>query len=169
MTEIDKVVRVFSEWARLEGHTVASAKVRVESLGRPHKPATLSIGWQGVYAFRYNQVWLKVGRAGPNSGARWLSQHYNPRSASSNLAFSLIKYALAAQEHPDLGELRAVLRTTGPNSIGAWIKANTERVNILIPGEMGRAGLDRLETIAQQKLKPIFEGRWLFGDVTAGH
>ncbi len=164
MNEMDQVAATFLQWARGQGIGPARAEVRVESLGRPHAPVTLPSGWQGVYGFRYNGTWLKVGKAGPKSGARWVSQHYNPGSAMSNLALSLVKYGhFATLEHPALGQLRATLRDIALDDIGDWIKANTERVNVVIRADMGTSGLARLESTAHRFLKPVFEGRGRFG------
>ena len=166
MDGIDQVVDAFSDWARGQGIGPARAEVRVQRLGRPHIASMLPTGWQGVYSFRYDDTWLKVGKAGPKSGARWISQHYNPRSAMSTLAFSLIKYGyFSTDEHPTLRDLRTKLREIAADDIGDWIKANTERVNILIRAEMGASGLERLESIAHRLLKPVFEGPWQFRDL----
>jgi hypothetical protein len=45
----------------------------------------------GIYGFWHDGIWLKIGKVGPNSHARYVSQHYNARSAGSNLAASLRK------------------------------------------------------------------------------
>ena len=44
-----------------------------------------------VYVFSEKSQVLKVGKVGPNSQARYTSQHYNPKSARSTLAKSLLK------------------------------------------------------------------------------
>jgi hypothetical protein len=157
-----------SAWATKQGLGLARAEVRVQNLGRPHAPTSLPVGWQGVYCFRYDGTWLKVGKAGPKSGARWISQHYNPGSAMSTLAFSLVKYGhFASVDHSSLADLRVQLRTVSPDDIGEWIRRHTERVNLLIRAEMGREGLAYLEAIAHRVLKPVFEGRWQFGEPEA--
>lgn len=165
MTNIDKVVEDFVAWATGQGLGPARAEVRVERLGRPHAPTALPSGWQGVYGFRFQDTWLKVGKAGPKSGPRWISQHYNPGSAMSTLAFSLVKYGhYATIDHPSLPGLRTTLRGVSPDHIGEWIKRSTERVNLLVRAEMGASGLSRLESIAHARLSPVFEGRWQFGE-----
>jgi hypothetical protein len=85
----------------------------------------------------------------------------------STSAFSLVKYGLAPEEHPELQGLRALIRRVDPDEIGDWIKGNTERVNVLIGAEAGPAGLDWLERIAHRRLSPIFEGPWKFGEPAA--
>jgi hypothetical protein len=169
MSDIDEVVKAFSTWAETYGHGPARAEVRVQSLGRPHRPEALAVGWQGVYCFRYDDIWLKVGKAGPNSGARWVSQHYKPGRAQSTLAFSLLKYGhFATSEHPSLPQLQQQLRLVSTDEIAAWIKRHTERVNLLIRAEMGTGGLAQLETIAHRLLDPVFEGRWQFDEAQTG-
>ena len=127
--------------------------------GRPHVPTMLPAGWQDVYSFKYEDTWLKVGKAGPKSGAKWISQHYNPRSAMSTLAFSLVKYGhFASVDRLSLADLRVQLRTVSPDDIGEWIRRHTQRLNLLIRAEMGREGLAYLEAIAHSVLKPVFEG-----------
>ena len=60
---------------------------------------------------------LKVGKAGQNSNARYMSQHYNPRSSQSNLANSLLKDEDAVQRY-----------SINKENVSAWIKQNTDRV-----------------------------------------
>ena len=155
------VVREFAEWARSQGLGPARAELRVERLGIPHAPTSLPPGWQGVYSFKYQEAWLKVGKAGPKSGARWTSQHYHPGRAQSTLAFSLLRYAhFSALAFQELADLKIRLQKVGPDELGDWIKNNTERTNFLIRSELESAGLDQLERIALRILKPIFEGNW---------
>ena len=82
----------------------------------------------------------------------------------STLAFSLVRYGhFATREDDRLPGLKGKLVRVGPDEIGEWIKHNTDRVNVLIRAEMGKAGLGRLETIAHRLLEPVFEGAWKFG------
>jgi hypothetical protein len=50
---------------------------------------------------------LKVGKAGCNSNARFQSQHYNPSSAPSNLAHSLLEVKIAAHPKKQMPGYRA--------------------------------------------------------------
>lgn len=166
VADMDDVLAEWRTWAQARG--IRSVAGRVESLGVPHKPVTLPDGWQGIYAFRWQGQWLKIGKAGPNTAARWLSQHYGAGRAMSTLAFSLLRYGhLATREHPSLPGLRTLLQRVGPQDIGDWIKENTERVNVLVDAAAGRDGLASLEGIAHRRLTPIFEGRWPFGGPAA--
>ena len=161
MKQIDEISDEFGAWAKRHG--LSQAPVKIEPLGVPHRPIALPVGWQGIYCFRFGPAWLKVGKAGPNSGARWVSHHYKCTRALSTLAWSLIRYAHGTSEDPRTSNLKALLQRVSPYDIEEWIKRHTERVNILIREEMGSAGLTRLEDISHRILDPVFEGRWKFG------
>ena len=60
--------------------------VDIDVAPAPHRPRSLPVGKMAVYCFFFRGRALKIGIAGPNSGARYLSQHYHPRSAGSTLA-----------------------------------------------------------------------------------
>lgn len=162
MTDFDRIVAQFQEWAAAERLPVAKAHIQVVSLGVPHHPVTLPRGWQGVYNFQFGNAWLKVGRAGPNSNARWVSQHYGAGRSLSSLSWSLLTYAhFSSFQHPALpAAFKEQVALVHPDRLGNWIKENCLRVNILLNAEVGRPALARLESIAQGVLKPIFEGRW---------
>lgn len=68
-----------------------------------------------IYSFWLNEndLALKIGVAGPNSSARFSSQHYNENSANSNLAKSLLNSGMC-QDDAKL-----------------WIKNNTYRINVV--------------------------------------
>ena len=168
MKQIDEISDEFGAWAKRHGLGPARvAEVKIEPLGVPHRPIVLPVGWQGIYCFRFGPAWLKVGKAGPKSGARWVSHHYKHTRAPSTLAGSLVCYAHGTSEDPRTSNLKALLQRVSPDDIEEWIKTNTDRVNILIRAEMGSEGLTRLEAIGHRILDPVFEGRWKFGG-TAG-
>ena len=100
-----------------------------------------------VYVFVWNDICLKVGKVGPNSNARYTSQHYNPRSSNSNLAKSIL------QAKDNLG-----LINVSESNVGAWIKSNTDRINILLDANLGIPVVTLLESFLQCRLHPKFEG-----------
>lgn len=165
MNDIELVVTQFREWAQKHGLQLGADDIEIAFLGVPHRPVALRKGWQGVYAFQFGTAWLKVGKAGPNSNARWVSQHYKATRSLSNLAWSLLRYThLSSFHHPGIPtNLRAQLTAIHQDAIGDWIKQHTARVNLTIRAELGATALDRLERIAQEILMPVFEGRWDFG------
>jgi hypothetical protein len=131
-------LRDFASVGALTGSACDLSKIRVEVLNKPHKPSGLPTGKMAVYCFFFNGDALKVGIAGPNSDARYRSQHYNPNSANSNLAKSILAY---------------------PGKIGISIKEHTDRINILLPDFFGKPILSMLESFLQARWKPIYEGR----------
>ena len=145
--EIENALLAFIKVAKLAGETVASSDIKVEFLDAPHKPRGLPNGYMAVYAFWWNDLWLKVGKVGPNSNARYLSQHYNPGSAQSTLAGSLV-------QDPNMLDVCDF----DPQNPGHWIKASTCRVNILIPSNRRKELLSLLEAFLHVRLRPHYEG-----------
>lgn len=162
MGTIDLVVRAFQEWANEAGIDDSLSRVQVEDLGVPHRPTALPAGRQGVYTFQLQSVWLKAGKAGPKSGARWQSQHYKATRSMSNLSWSLLEYAhRSTVDIPGLPTtLRDQLRVVDPDQMGDWIKRHTRRVNLLVSASLDGVVLTQLEYIAHVQLRPAFEGRW---------
>ena len=138
----------FRTVAQLAGVDLSSDDVRVELLPAPHvAPTRLPSGMMAVYVFSHAGEVLKVGKVGPNSQARYTSQHYNAGSAMSTLAGSLMadseRYGLSDMERSD---------------IGPWIKANIDRVNFLLKAQLGIPVLTLLESFLQCRLRPRYEG-----------
>lgn len=104
-------------------------------------------GKTAVYVFSYKKRVLKVGRVGPRSQARYMSQHYNPCSSRSNLAKSLLKNENAARDHCLTRE-----------NVGEWIREKTDRVNFILDVDVDKRTSKLLEAFAQCRLKPVFEG-----------
>ena len=100
-----------------------------------------------VYGFWWNGEWLKIGKVGPNTNVRYTSQHYNPNSARSTLAGSLVK------------DIRMVgIPDFAGSTPGDWIKSETSRVNILVPTDSGGELLSRLEAFLHERFQPRYEG-----------
>ena len=114
--------------------------------GMPHVPRTLKRGTMGVYSFLYNDEFLKIGKAGPNSNARFFSQHYLPASSASNLSKSLLNDS----EMKGLG-------ITGDN-VGDWIRQNTRRIDIILDESLGIFTLELIEAALHFKYEPRYEG-----------
>ena len=138
----------FATVAQLAGVTLVAGDICLESLPAPHAPPTrLPAGTMAVYVFTHGLDVLKVGKVGPKSQARYTSQHYNPGSAQSTLAASMI----ADAERMGLGEADI-------GEIGNWIRAKVDRVNILLPVRLGVPVLTLLESFLQCRLRPRYEG-----------
>lgn len=138
--------RTVSEGA---GAPVSPQDIVVEFWDAPHTPPkSLPRGKVAVYSFWGNGAWLKIGKVGPKSAARYTSQHYNPGSAMSTLAQSLA----------ECPTMRAVAGFD-PQRPGDWIRGSTHRVNILLPDRYNGPVLALLEAYLHVRLKPRYEGR----------
>ena len=137
----------FRTVAQLAGVELPNEAISFEYLLAPHVPPTkLPFGKMAVYVFSKGPEVLKVGKVGAKSQARYTSQHYNPDSAMSTLAASI----LADRERLDLDIDDA--------NVGQWIRGNVDRVNLLMDARFGVPVLTLLETFLQCRLKPRYEG-----------
>lgn len=87
----------------------------------------------GIYTFIYQEKFLKVGKAGPNSDARFRSQHYKPMGSQSNLAKSILNDGEFSHLHISM------------ETVGEWIKHNTRRINLFIDASLGIFVLNFIE------------------------
>ncbi|MSQ28171.1 MAG: hypothetical protein EXR51_08555 [Dehalococcoidia bacterium] len=146
--DIENALVVFRQVAGLAGDPVGERDLEVEYLPAPHRaPTRLPDGKMAIYGFWSAGQWLKVGMVGPNSNARYTSQHYHAGSAPSTLAASLLRDLAMA--------LAPGFQRPDP---GAWIKAVTHRVNILMPTSRDKELLPLLEAFLHLRLKPRYEG-----------
>lgn len=146
--DTEALVQDFLRVAELAELRIARSDIEVETLKAPHRPPSrLPSGKMAVYVFSYGGIVLKVGKAGPKSGARYTSQHYNAASAPSTLAASLLK------DGRRIGVTGLTVET-----VGDWVKKHTDRRNFILRAECGTLSLALLETFLQCRLKPCFEG-----------
>ena len=145
--DVERAVKAFVAVAALADVPIKREDLIVEFLEAPHKPPlSLPSGKMAIYGFWHEGKWLKIGMAGPKSEARYVSQHYNPRSARSTLAASLAK-------DPRMSE------TPGFDKVapGAWIKLRTRRLNILVSDHHDKALLALFEAFMHVRLRPRYE------------
>ena len=134
--------------AKLAGNPISPGEISIEYLPAPHRPPSrLPTGKMAVYGFWGDGVWLKIGKAGPNSNARYTSQHYDAGSARSTLAGSLRATRTCSRSPVSI-----------PTAPGDWIKAATHRVNILLPSQRPDELLLLLEAFLHLRLRPRYEG-----------
>jgi hypothetical protein len=146
---VNESVADFLKASELAGVTVQKDWLEVEILAMPHKPPSqLPDGRMAVYAFFLRGTTLKVGKAGPNSHARYSYQHYNASSAASTLAGSLMR-------NPGI----CGVQIAELSDVGQWIRKNTDRVNVLVPETFGDPLLSLLEAFLHVRWKPVYEGR----------
>jgi hypothetical protein len=139
----------FSTVATLAKASVAIGVEQVEFLPAPHtQPKHQPQGMMAVYGFWWDGSWLKIGKVGANSGARYTSHHYNRGSTRSNLALSLARDP-------------AMRLVTGfdVKEPGGWIRTNTSRMNIFVPEVVGLQMLALPEAFLHVRLHPKYEGR----------
>jgi len=157
--QLNELVAAFVIAAKHAGLSVPAEFVQAEFLPAPHSPPSkLPFPKQAIYWFAVGELCLKVGKAGPQSGARYTSQHYNPNSSRSNLAKSImchkerLKALVPNQMHEEIDGLNE-------RTVGAWIKMNAHRCNLLVDLRLSSQVLSFLETFVQAKLQPLFEGK----------
>lgn len=145
---LTKTMLDFVSVAKLASKDIKHEDIFMEILKCPHvPPKDIPKDKIAVYMFYYGQRCLKVGQVGKKSKARYISHHYNPNSSKSNLAKSILK-------HHDTLSLSGLTE----NNISAWIKTNTDRVNILIDAEFGKSVISLMEVFLHCRLDPEFEG-----------
>jgi hypothetical protein len=133
----------------LAGIDVNARQIKILDWGCPHEPRPLPEGKMAVYMFFYEGKCLKVGKAGPNSNARYASQHYLPGAAKSNLADSVLS---------DKEFLGSLPESINVNNIGGWLKRKTHRINVLLDKTLGPFVLNFAEAFFQACFKPKYEG-----------
>ncbi len=142
-------LRDFSTVSELAGDRVVFGGRDVEFLPAPHAPPSrLPKGKMAVYGFWLDDDCLKIGKAGPNSHARFASQHYNIKSAGSTLAKSLTEDRL----------MYAFISGLENHALRDWIKRETSRVHILLPSTKSKILLSLLEAFLHARLRPRYEG-----------
>jgi hypothetical protein len=139
--DLQLALQDFMAVAKLAGDPVQPSDFKIEYLPSPHKTSGLPAGKMAIYAFWWDGVWLKVGQVGPNSDARYRSQHYTG-SALSTLCGSLLN-------DPQMSTITGF----GLPSPAAWIKASTCRANILLSSQRSRALLSLLEAFLHVPLR----------------
>ena len=144
--DANAALETFLMVADLGGVQLKRIELDVEYLDAPHRaPSRLPLDKMAVYGFWGDGGWLKIGKAGPNSGARYTSQHYNPGSAPSTLSASLSK-------DPRM----ATVESFDPAVPGEWIRASTHQVNVLLPADQPKELLSLLEAFLQLRLRPRY-------------
>ena len=136
----------FLEALRLAGVNLNDSKISFDDLGCPHTPKHMPKGKMAIYTFQRNGQYLKIGKAGSRSNARFRSQHYSPYRANSNLAKSLLN-------DPDMQSCGL-----DENNIDEWIKQNIRRVDILIDEDADIFVLNFLEAFLHCAFNPKYEG-----------
>jgi len=153
LADSQALIRDFVQVAGLSGFAIGAEAVTHEVLPAPHEPHTLPKGNQAVYVFSLappGSTVLKVGKVGPRSNPRFVSQHYNPNSSRSNLAKSLL-------QHQETWH-RLGITTLDEATVGDWLKTHTTRDHFYLDAGQSKLLLNLLETFLHGRLRPLFEG-----------
>lgn len=140
------LVKIILGISSMLGKPISEEKFEIVDLGLPHKPTSLPKGKMAIYMFLYDNKFLKIGKAGPKSNARFYSQHYNPKSARSTLAASILADGLIAN------------KSISESNVGVWIKENCYRIDILLDSDLGIFALELIEAALHYKYEPVYEG-----------
>lgn len=143
-SEIENLIR--RELALL-GRESDADKIKVVDLGVPHTPRKLEAGTMAVYTFNLEGKFLKIGKVGSESPARFTYQHYKASGSPSTLAKSLLEDS-SMKERYLLNE----------SNVSGWIKEHCQRIDILIPVELGIFTLNLIEAVLHYKYEPVYEG-----------
>lgn len=160
LTDPVSLISDFARVALISGLAVRETDIAHECLLAPHKSPRLPHSKCAVYVFSLSEssraragsqlVVLKVGKAGPNTKARFEHQHYGIHRAPSTLAKSLLK---ASEKWAALG-----IDALHEDDVGEWLRLNTDRDHFFL--DCGHEPvLSHLEIFLCAKLHPLFEGR----------
>ena len=139
---------------------LACGGIQHEAQSAPHRPHKLPKGKCALYVFSLSRTYgercpagagrvLKVGKAGPNSNARFQSHHYEPGRAPSTLAATLVT-STVLWHYLGITELKS-------EQVGDWIRGNTDRDNFYFDSKDNDI-LGQFEKYTRGKLGPVFEG-----------
>jgi hypothetical protein len=153
LSDPQSIIADFIRVAAISGIPLHPNEVAHETLLAGHHNPVLPSDRQAVYVFSLSAepiITLKVGKVGPNSNARFQFQHYNPHSAGSNLAKSVVK---RRDLWPRLG-----IRDLALEHVGQWIRDHTDRDHFFISAHREAALPSLLEVFLQCRLRPLYEG-----------
>ena len=142
---IKEFEQIIKEVTNAAGRSIQKG-YKIIDRGMPQVPKSLKPGTMGVYTFFYNGEFLKIGKAGPSSNARFTNQHYSPSSSQSNLSKSILQ----DEDMQNLG-------ITADN-VGEWIKQNTRRIDIILDESLGIFTLELVEAALHYRYEPKYEG-----------
>ena len=139
----EMIVRV----SRNIGKPISINQIEFVDRGIPHeRPSELPTGKRGVYMFYCpeEKCFLKIGKVGLKSKARFCSQHYT-FSSRSCLAKSLFND-------------KDVNYKFGKEDVGEWIMKHCHRIDILIDADLGPFANELIEACLHYRFNPKYEG-----------
>lgn len=146
-TIVSDALNRFHDAVNAAGLPVSRDAIEVKLHPAPHERPKLPEEKMAVYAFFLGGVCLKCGKVGPNSNPRFNYQHYNPDSAGSTLAASLLG-----------GDTIVPVEYADKDRVGQWMQAKLDRVSLLLPATLSPSILSYLEAFLHVVWNPRFEG-----------
>lgn len=131
-------------------------EVQIRFQDPPHDRPRFPYWAQALYVFRFQDLCLKVGRAGPNSRARFTTHHYTGSTAYS-LPNVINDCAEPLATELSRGEVQT-LEALPVDRVGEWVAKNCGRINILFPSDHPRTTAKLLEAVLQARFDPCYEG-----------
>lgn len=181
-TDIAKIIRILKE---IDSNLKDNAALNEKNIEIHINPdCKLEDGKMGIYMFCYmykdKEVFLKIGKAGEKTKARFSTQHYCINKTKSTLAKSLIKSiqedrldnkvleeikqeitAIITKE-----EMKQILDNSDNSNlkdkkdgIKDWMKDNLTKISIVLDASLENRVLSFFEEYFIFKYNPIFEGR----------
>lgn len=135
---------------------IAPSEIEIRFQDPPHDRPSLPFWSQAIYVFRLRSLYLKVGRAGPNSRSRMSTQHYTA-STEYSLANLISENAEPLMEELSREEVQS-LEALPVDRVGEWIANNCGRINIFIPAEYPRTTANLFEAVLLSRFDPCYEG-----------
>lgn len=145
------VLNLVTQISKDIGKPMAETQLEIIDRGIPHEqPKGKPDEKTGVYMF-YNpkeECFLKIGKVGLKSNARFCSQHYNVSDKTkSSLANSLLNDENMVRKY-----------NLSKENIGDWIKKNCRRIDILIDESLGQFANELIEASLHYRFNPKYEG-----------
>lgn len=181
-TDIAKIIRILKD---IDSNLKDNAALNEKNIEIHINPdCKLEDGKMGIYMFCYRykdkEVFLKIGKAGEKTKARFSTQHYCINKTKSTLAKSLIKSiqedrldnkvleeikqeitAIITKE-----EMKQILDNLDNSNlkdkkdgIKDWMKSKLTKINIVLDASLGNRVLSFFEEYFIFKYNPIFEGK----------
>lgn len=145
--EIEEIGAIIQSISCLLKKPISRESYEIKGKKAPHTPKSLPEGKIAVSIFKYGDEYLKTGRFGPNSNARFQSQHYLPNSSLSNLAKSILNDSNFHEQG------------LNANNIGDWIKNNCRRIDIIIDENLGSSTSELIKAALNYRFRPKYEGK----------
>ena len=143
----DEIKKLIINTSKILGRPITGEDFYIEHQPCGHISKALPSGKMAIYTFVLNDEFLKIGKAGTKSKARYQSHHYCIKSNKSTLANSLVN----DPNEPNITN----------DNVTQWIRNNCERFDVILDIKLGNMALSFIEGMLHFKYKPRYEG-WIY-------